>query len=299
MQSGTLPKRPYTERFRQAALVLVGHGSTRNVHSSATTRALAVTLRQRALFAEVTACFWKETPRLQDSLSLVTADEVFVVPNFAGAGYCTREVIPREMGLSGPLTEMVGVNGRVRRVYYTPPVGAHPQRATLVYQWAESVVTSHSLNRETMCLLLIGHGSRRPGGSSETTENLAATLRRLLGNIGTVRTAYLAQEPMVTSWLSLLETSTRDVLVVPLLIAVGLHGGQDLPPLFGVSAAALTATPPIPTAESAWMHGRRIWYCHGIGRHSDLSDIILDHVEAGAKTACLLLTEKNSVSGKN
>ncbi len=37
----------------------------------------------------------------------------------------------------------------------------------------------------------------------------------------------------------------------PFLIAVGLHGGQDLPPLFGGSAASLTTTAAIPIAESA------------------------------------------------
>ena len=279
-----MTKSPYTDTFtdtfrQQAALVLVGHGSTRNVHSSVPTRALAATLRQRALFAEVTACFWKETPHVQDALTLVTSDEVFVVPNFSEVGYCTREVIPREIGLSGSLTERVGVNGRVRRIYYTPPVGAHPQRAVLVYQWAEAVVTSHGLNRNTMCLLLIGHGSRRPGGSSETTETLAATLRGWWGKSGKVYTTYLAQEPMVTSWLSLISPFTRDVLVVPLLISLGVHGGEDLPPLFGVSTSSLTATPSLPTvADSAFLHGRRIWYCQSLGRHADLSEMILDHV---------------------
>ena len=284
MQPGTGTKSPYTERFRQAALVLVGHGSTRNVYSGAPTRALARALRQHALFAEVTACFWKETPLLQDALTLVAADEVFVVPNFSGIGYHTREVIPRAMGLSGPLTKMVGVNGRVRRIYYTPPIGAHPLRAALVYKWAEAVVTSHGLNRETMCLLLIGHGSRQD--SSETTEALAATLRSWWSNIGTVHTAYLAQEPMVSSWLSRISTKIRDILVIPLLMAQGLHGGEDVPPLFGVSAAPLSAqTTTRPPAEAAFIHGKRIWYCHCLYRHSDLSEIILDYVEAGVRMA--------------
>ncbi|VBB68975.1 hypothetical protein RIEGSTA812A_PEG_448 [invertebrate metagenome] len=262
------------DRFRRSALVLVGHGSTRTANSSLPTRHIAATLRQRALFAEVIACFWKERPLLQEALTVVTADEVFVVPNFSGVGYCTREVIPREMGLSGPLTEMSGANGRIRRIYYTPPVGTHPQLALLVHQWAEAVVTYYDLNRASLCLLLIGHGSRRPGGSSETAETLAVTLRRLW--VGKVYTAYLAQEPMVTSWASFI--SARDILVVPLLIGIGLHGSEDLPPLFGLSAANLTATDHLPTAESALMHGRRIWYCHGISCHPAINDMILDQV---------------------
>ena len=117
------------ERLRGAALVLVGHGSVRNTHSSVPTRRLAEILRRRDLFAEVTACFWKESPPLREALTRINAAEVFVVPNFAGVGYFTHEVIPREMGLSGPVTRVADARGEMRCIHYTPPVGAHPPQS--------------------------------------------------------------------------------------------------------------------------------------------------------------------------
>ncbi|KAF0111319.1 MAG: hypothetical protein FD149_2553 [Rhodospirillaceae bacterium] len=265
------------ERLRRAALVLVGHGSVRNAQSSAPTRRLAEILHRRELFAEVTACFWKESPPLREALTQVNAAEVFVVPNFAGAGYFTHEVIPREMGLSGPLTRVADAKGGVRCIHYTPPVGAHPRLARLVLRRTTAVAERHALDPATLCLLLVGHGSRH--GSSETAEALAADVRRT-GGLGAVRTAYLEQEPRVKAWPSFV--AEQDVLVLPLLMAEGLHGSEDLPPLFGVSAADLAAITDVP-AVGARFRDRRVWYCQGIGRDPEVIDIILDQVRQAAE----------------
>ncbi|KAF0145466.1 MAG: hypothetical protein FD153_244 [Rhodospirillaceae bacterium] len=263
------------DRLRDTALVLVGHGSTRNLNSSAPTRRLAEALRRRGLFAEVTACFWKEDPPLREVLAGVKAAEVFVVPNFAGVGYFTHEVIPREMGLSGPLTEVAGVQGDMRRIYYTPPIGAHPRLALLVRRRVEAVARYHNLDKTDLCLLLVGHGSRRPGGSSETAEALAADLERQ-GGFKSIRTAYLEQEPRVVAWPSFVPE--RQILVMPLLIAEGLHGSEDLPPLFGLSTTDLAVINRVPAIGPALLHGRRLWYCRGIGTDPDIIDIVLDQV---------------------
>jgi sirohydrochlorin cobaltochelatase len=48
--------------FSNAALVLVGHGSTLNAESSAPTYQHADELRRRRLFGQVVECFWKLEP---------------------------------------------------------------------------------------------------------------------------------------------------------------------------------------------------------------------------------------------
>lgn len=264
-----------TDKLRRAALVLVGHGSARNASSSGPTRRLAEALRQRNLFAEVTACFWKEAPPLRAALSMVSAAEVFVVPNFVGVGCFTNAIIPREMGLVGSLTEVANVNGDVRLIHYIPPIGAHPWFTRLVRQRVEKVAMCYDLNRANLCLLLVGHGSRLLGGSSETAKALAVDLL-LKEEICTICTAYIEHEPMVAHWPSLV--TTRDVVVIPLLISEGLHGSEDLPPLFGLSAADLAATDHFSAVGPILIHGHRIWYYRGIGNDPDIIDIILDQV---------------------
>src|SRR5207245_11621515 len=82
------------------ALLIVGHGSTVNPDSSATTLAHAAEIRRRKVFVEVGCAFWKEEPSLRDALFLFDREsvrEVYVVPNFIVEGYVTQTVIPREL----------------------------------------------------------------------------------------------------------------------------------------------------------------------------------------------------------
>lgn len=246
--------------WRRAALVLVGHGSVRNPDSRIPTERLADALRRRALFAEVHACFWKESPLAADFLDQVAAAEIYVVPNFAGAGILTGERIPRAMGLTGPLTLRGG-----RLIHYAEPVGSHPRIPGLALRRVAAIVEANRLPAAETCLLLIGHGSRRPGVSSATVE---ATAARLAASCPwQVVTAYLEQEPRVADWPRL--TSRPCVVAAPLLIAEGLHGSEDLPPLFGLGRGA---------AGPARVAGRTVWLCRGIGSDPEIAEIILDRV---------------------
>ena len=86
--------------FSDAALVLVGHGSTLNADSAAPTYQHADELRRRNLFAQVVECFWKQEPGISGVLRGVFAQRVFIVPLFISEGYFTEEVIPRELGFA-------------------------------------------------------------------------------------------------------------------------------------------------------------------------------------------------------
>src|SRR6187551_1552116 len=94
-------------RRSDAALLIVGHGSTVNPESSRPTLSHAREIRGRNVFADVQCAFWKEEPSLRDARFLFPNDvinEVYVVPNFISEGYFTQTVIPRELELSGRLT---------------------------------------------------------------------------------------------------------------------------------------------------------------------------------------------------
>ena len=100
----------------------------------AQTHAHAPEIRRRKVFAEVQCCFWKEEPSLRDArFCLPTAiKEVYVVPNFISEGYFTQTVIPRELELSGRLTERI--DGQIWK--YCEPVGNHPAMTELLLQRA-------------------------------------------------------------------------------------------------------------------------------------------------------------------
>ena len=75
------------ENFSNAALVLLGHGSTKNADSSAPVFQHAAELRGRKIFAEVREAFWKQEPQVKNVLTEVTAPRVFIVPLFISEGY--------------------------------------------------------------------------------------------------------------------------------------------------------------------------------------------------------------------
>src|SRR5271154_1665054 len=107
--------------FRDAALLLLGHGSTLNADSNAPTYQHAEEIRRRNIFAEVQVGFWKEEANFRQALRQTSRRRVYVVPNFISSGYFTEQIVPRELGLSGPVTRIGD-----QEVIYCEPVGLHP-----------------------------------------------------------------------------------------------------------------------------------------------------------------------------
>lgn len=244
-------------------ILLVGHGSARHPDSAAPIHALAEALKARGPWREVAAVFMKQAPHLDQALGLVAADEVVIVPVFAGNGYYTAELIPAAMGLTGPVTRR---DGRVLR--YTPPAGCHSRIPGLMARRAEAVARAGGLDPGTASLLLIAHGSARPGGSGETPRRVADAIATM-GLFADVGLAFLEQEPFAADWRALVRG--REVVVLPLLVAQGMHASQDIPRLFGLSSGE---SGPID------IDGRRVRLATGLGAEPDLVDIIAEMVEA-------------------
>jgi sirohydrochlorin cobaltochelatase len=147
--------------LREAALLLLGHGSTLNGDSSAPTYQHAEVIRRRGIFAEVHVAFWKEEPNFRQALRQTSCRTVYVVPNFISSGYFTEEIIPRELGLTGSRTQIDG-----RDVHYCPPVGLSGEAiTTALLKHASEVVScsSEACDPAKACLFICGHGtSLRP-----------------------------------------------------------------------------------------------------------------------------------------
>lgn len=249
------------------AVILAAHGSSRHPDSARPILELAAALRARGPWIDTACAFMKQEPLLARALERVAARQVVIVPVFAGRGYYTDVLIPRVMGLDGPLTRR---DGRVLRL--TAPVGCDARIPHLMAARAEAVMRAGGLDPARSGLLLIAHGSGRPGGAGDTAKSIAAAIAAM-GRFGEVRLAFLEQAPFARDWPALMRGS-GDMVALPLLVAQGLHASQDIPPLFGLRPGQ---------AGPVECHGRRVWLAAGLGAEPELVEIVADLV-AGAGT---------------
>ena len=161
---------------RNAALLIVAHGSTVNPDSSAPTLAHAAEIRRRKIFADVECAFWKEEPSLRDALFLFDPEsigEVCVVPNFISEGYFTQTVIPRELELDGRITKRS--NGQTWK--YCQPVGNHPAVTELLLKRAREVAPG--VDPAETSLLIVAHGTDLNENSAVAAKREAEKIRGL------------------------------------------------------------------------------------------------------------------------
>ncbi|MBZ9715968.1 cobalamin biosynthesis protein CbiX [Deinococcus multiflagellatus] len=119
------------------ALIVLGHGTTRNENSNRVIYQNADRLREQGHFAEVHALFLDEDPKVGTWPEVVRAPRVVVVPFFASEGWHTLETIPEDMGLSGVVTDFPDNPHGPQQVYYAKPVGTHAAVADVIVQLAE------------------------------------------------------------------------------------------------------------------------------------------------------------------
>jgi sirohydrochlorin cobaltochelatase len=277
--------------FSDAALVLVGHGSTLNAESAAPTYQHADELRRRGLFAQVIECFWKLEPSITGVLRGVFAPRVFVVPLFISNGYFTEEVIPRELGLCAEGGEdFARVQRRgVQTLHYCGPVGTHESMTGVLLARAREVVEQHPFPRapkpaETT-LFIAGHGTGNNENSRKAIERQAELLRAL-NTFAAVHPVFMEEEPRIGDCYGLAQT--RNIVMVPFFISDGLHSYEDIPVMLGEPASVVRER--YQGGQPTWRnpterHGKRVWYSASIGSEPGLADVILERVREAATTS--------------
>ncbi len=238
------------------ALVLAGHGSHLDAASSRPVHEHARRLRERGTFDEVYAAFWKEEPPLSRILDGCEAGDVTVVPVFISNGYFTREVLPRELGLSGRLSRVRG-----KLVRYTEPVGCHPSLAGVIAQRAIEAGAGPATG-----VAVLGHGTPR-NPESERNVFYQAELVAKMGRFASVAAVFLEQEPHMRDVFRHLPTG--DVVMVPLFVAEGWHVGVSIPEDMALEGAQLRRD------------GRTLRYAAPVGTHPLVADVI-EELAAGA-----------------
>ena len=274
------------ENFSQAALVLLGHGSTMNADSSAPVFQHAAELRRRKIFAEVREVFWKQEPQVQTVLPAITAPRVFIVPLFISEGYFSSDVIPRALGFAGNSK----LETRNSKLFYCLPIGTHASMTNVLLARAREVVAKFPFPRapkpQDITLVIAGHGTEQNDNSRKSIER-QVELIRARNEYADVRAAFMEEAPRIADVYA--AATTRNLVMVPFFISDGLHAQEDIPVLLGEPARLVLER--LAAGQPTWRnptehHGKLVWYSRSVGTEPLLAEVILERVreaEAGAR----------------
>lgn len=234
----------------QTAVVMVGHGSSRNPETRKPIDHCADQLRTLNRFHSVQVGFLKESPYLSEALESITAAQVVIVPYFISDGYYTREVIPKAMGLAGAITRR-----EQQTIYYAEPVGKHPLMAEIILHRAKEAGAE---GHETLAVL--GHGTPKNPHSAENVF-LQSDRIRSMNQFPEVLTAFIDQDPPMES---LFETAQHDrIVMVPFFVADGWHVSETIPEDLRRCEGALER------------HGKSLIYARSVGTDARMVEVVL------------------------
>ncbi len=274
-----------SENFSDAALIVLGHGTTLNDQSATPVRQHAAELHRRKVFAEVRPAFWKQEPHIKKVLAENTAPRVFIVPFFISEGYFSTEVIPAELGFQFP--DNLKLKTKYSELTYCRPVGSHDLMTTVILARAKEVAEQFPFpstpKPANTTLLIAGHGTGRNANSRKTVERQVELIRALkvYAEVGAV---FMEEEPFIKGcWQNVI---TKNIIVVPFFISDGLHAVEDIPVLLGEPERIVKER--LAAGQPTWRNpterdGKRIWYSASVGTEPLLADVILERVREAAK----------------
>ncbi len=270
------------QTFQDAALVIVGHGSTQNADSANPVFQHAAELRKRGLFAEVREGFWKQEPEVLKVLPELVQPRIFIVPLFISEGYFSESVIPSALGFSGNDPAHRRRRDGERTLFYCRTVGSHPSMTALLLSRAGRVIEQFPFPRapklEDITLFIAGHGTEKDPKSREAIDRQVELIRQQK-LCGAVEPIFLEQDPRIPTCY---ETApTKNIVVVPFFISDGLHVQEDIPVLLGEPERIVRQR--IQTGQSTWRnpterHGKRVWLSPGVGTEPLMAEVILERV---------------------
>jgi sirohydrochlorin cobaltochelatase len=279
------------QNYKDATLILIGHGSTLNAESAEPTYQHADELRRRGIFADVLEAFWKQEPCIAAVLRGAFTPRVFVVPLFISEGYFTEQVIPRELGLSDGSAQFNRIQARPgppgsnlasQTIHYCGPVGTHHSMTKVLLARAREIIEKHPFPRapkpRETALFIAGHGTGNNENSRKAIEH-QVELIRAEGEYAEVHSVFMEEEPRIADCYSM--TSARNIIVVPFFISDGLHSYEDIPVMLGELERIVQKR--YKEGQPTWRNptekkGKLVWYTPSIGSEPHLPDVILERV---------------------
>jgi sirohydrochlorin cobaltochelatase len=273
--------------FPDAALLIVGHGSSANSDSAAPVREHAARLRQRGLFRSVHEAFWRQEPFVTGVRTRITAPRVFILPFFISEGYFSEEVIPRALGFEpGPDWRRTR-SEKGQTWVYCRAVGTHESMTHVLLARARQAVEEAPFPRapspRETTLFIAGHGTGQNENSRKAIErqvNLIASLQLYAA----VHPCFIEEAPLISGCYQLAQT--RSVVLVPFFTSDGLHVREDIPVLLGEPADRVREQ--LKNGRPTWRNpterwGKRIWCARSVGSEPLLAEVILQRVQEAAR----------------
>jgi sirohydrochlorin cobaltochelatase len=274
--------------FSDAALVLIGHGSTQKVDSGAPVFQHAKELRRRGLFSEVREGFWKQDPLVVGVLPELTQARIFIVPLFISEGYFSEDVIPRALGFG---FKGIGNLERVRKqgeqkLFYCRPVGSHEKMTNILLARARQVVEKFPFPRapkqRDITLFVAGHGTEQNENSRKAVEH-QIELIRAQNLYADVQAVFLEEEPRIAACYQIAQT--KSIVLVPFFISDGLHVQEDIPVMLGEPERIVQQR--LQKGQPTWRNptekqGKLVWCAGSVGTEPLLADVILERVREAA-----------------
>jgi sirohydrochlorin cobaltochelatase len=273
-----------SEDYSDAALVLLGHGSTKNDESSAPVYQHAEELRRRKVFADVREAFWKQEPQIKNVLADVSETRVFIAPLFISEGYFSSDVIPRALGfLPGQST----LNSRLSTLFFCQPIGTHDRMTGVLLARAHEVASQFPFPRapktQDTTLFIAGHGTEQNENSRKAIDR-QVNIIRATGEYADVHAVFLEEEPRIEKCYELAET--KNMIVVPFFISDGMHTREDIPILLGEPERIVKER--LANGQPTWRnpterHDKLVWYAAAVGTDPLVADIILERVQEASR----------------
>jgi sirohydrochlorin cobaltochelatase len=273
--------------FSDAALVLLGHGSTLNSESGAPVFQHAAELRRRRCFAEVREGFWKQQPQVADVLRSLGTPRIFLVPLFISEGYFSEKVIPGALGFVA--TQETA--GRIQRHgsqtwFYCRPVGTHPGMTGVLLARAREVIERFPFPRaplpKDITLFIAGHGTEHEENSRVSIDRQVELIRSQ-AMYADVHGVFLEEEPHISESYRLAQT--KNFVVVPFFISEGMHTQEDIPVLLGEPQRIVQQR--LQNGQATWRNpsekqGKLVWYAPSVGGDPLMADVIIERVHEAA-----------------
>ncbi|HEX2940285.1 MAG TPA: CbiX/SirB N-terminal domain-containing protein [Rhodopila sp.] len=203
---------------KNAALLLIGHGSSRYPGAADLLQRHAATLRNAG--HRVAVGMLNGSPSVADALRDLPDAAIRAVPFFMEDGYFTRFAIPRALG-DIP-------------VHLCPPVGIHPAMPALIRDQAAASCARLGLLPGRTAVLLIGHGSASAPGRRLALHDHGAAVAAA-GGFARVETACLEEPPFVADVLRQLRACP--VIAIGYFANLASHVREDVPALLNVEQA--------------------------------------------------------------
>ena len=242
------------------ALVIVGHGSHLNEDSSLPVYKHAARIREQypEEYDEIVECFWKEEPSIRHVLDTVESEEVYVVPAFISEGYFTQQVIPRELGLTGPVTRKGN-----KTIRYAGPLGTFEGMADVILERAEDLLRGKEIPPGRRALVLLGHGTDMNKNSGGVIYlNADRVRKRKVYDL--VEVGFLDQDPEIGEVVE--NVPAENVVLIPVFIAEGWHTRETIPEDLGLAGEV--------TVKVTAGGEKTIFYGAPVGTHPSMAGLI-------------------------